>query len=127
MFSFAPAIVENSDYHHLDADHDFYSVEFGLNGSHPVYQFKLRHSQHAPHFFLIKDSSRLAAELKVGDIMPMKYYCNDPVGSVRNHKTRIEAIVSETEGRFKGHYQIELSILENTVSDAQSPIESEFN
>jgi hypothetical protein len=111
MFSFAPAIVEKSQYPDPLADFDYYCVEFGLNETHPVYQFKLRHSDQTPHFFLLRETSALTAQLKTGDVLPMKYYSGDTVRCIEQHPTRIESIVNETQGRYKGHYRIILNIL----------------
>ncbi|MGD9368028.1 MAG: hypothetical protein PVH87_20175 [Desulfobacteraceae bacterium] len=121
MFSFAPAIAGHQDYQDALLHLDYYSVEFGLNGSHPVYQFKLRHSERTPHFFLIKDTSALASQLKEGDIVPMKYYCDDTARTMEQHNTRIESIVNETQGRYKGHYRINLSILYNKLANVLQP------
>lgn len=120
MFTFVP--VTNTQYQEASIQHDYYSVEFGLNGSHPVYQFKLWNSDQKPPFFLLKGSSALAEQLKVGDIVPMKYYCNDLAPTIEHHPTRIEDIVNETQGRFKGYYRIKLNILENGESTVRQPI-----
>lgn len=121
MFSFAPAIAGHDDYQEAPARKDYFSVEFGLNGSHPVYQFKLRHSERTPHFFLIKETSALASKLKVGDIMPMKYYRDDTARTMAQHETRIESIVNETQGRFRGHFRINLSILGKELANVLQP------
>lgn len=121
MFSFAPAIAGPDDYQDAPPRLDYYSVEFGLNGSHPVYQFKLRHSEKTPHFFLIKETSPLASRLKEGDIMPMKYYRDDTTRTMAQHETRIESIVNETQGRFKGHFRINLSILGDELANVLQP------
>jgi hypothetical protein len=91
---------------------NFYSVEFAMDSLHPVYQFKLWHSDRDALFLLIKDNSKLLSQLKVGTVMPMKYYSNDSHQPTQVRKTQIRQIVSETQGRFQGHYRIELEILE---------------
>lgn len=121
MFSFAPAMFDQCQDHQAQMNPDYYCVEFGLNGSHPVYQFKLRHSDQTPHFFLLKESSALSSQLKAGDIMPMKYYCEDTVRTIEQHQTRIESIVNETQGRYKGHYRINLNILDNATDAVMQP------
>lgn len=110
MFSFAPAITKYHQSKHIPLDDTYYSVEFGVNESQPAYQFKLWHSDQTPHFFLIKDTSALTAQLKVGEMILMKYYCSNPMRNIEQHETRIDAIVKETHGRFKGHYRITLDI-----------------
>jgi hypothetical protein len=91
---------------------NFYSVEFAMDSPHPVYQFKLWHSDRDALFLLIKDNSELLSQLKVGTVMPMKYYSDDLHQRTQVRKTQIRQIVSETQGRFQGHYRIELEILE---------------
>ena len=91
---------------------DFYCVEFAMTAPHPVYQFKLWHSERDAPFLLVKDNSDLLPQLKVGTVMPMKYYCDDSHQRTQVRKTQIRQIVSETQGRFQGHYRIELEILE---------------
>ena len=121
MFTLAPAIAKKAPYQDLPTGHEYYSVEFGLNGSHPVYQFKLRHSDKTPHFFLLKATSALAAQLSVGDIIVMKYYCNDPMRSIQHHETRIESITNETTGRFMGHFRIAVDIMDTDMVDSWKP------
>ncbi len=91
---------------------NFYSVEFAMDSPHPVYQFKLWHSDRDALFLLVKDNSELLPQLKVGTVMPMKYYSDDSHQPTQVRETQIRQIVSETQGRFQGHYRIELEILE---------------
>jgi hypothetical protein len=53
--------------------------------------------------------------------MPMKYYCDDTARTMAQHETRIESIVNETQGRFKGHFRINLSILGNELANVLQP------
>lgn len=117
MFSFAPAVTKYHQNKNTPLDDTYYSVEFGVNESQPVYQFKLWHSEKTPHFFLLKETSALTAQLKVGEMIPMKYYCSNPMRNIELHETRIDAIVKETQGRFKGHYRITLDIRDNDMAE----------
>lgn len=94
----------------------YYSVEFTMNAQHPVYQFKLWHSDHNILFLLVKENSKLLPQIKVGHILPMKYYKDDSHHPTEVRKTQIREIVNETHGRFKGHYRIELEIIENRAA-----------
>jgi hypothetical protein len=118
MFSSAPAITKYRQNKNIPLDDAYYSVEFGLNESQPVYQFKLWHSERTPHFFLLKETSALAAQLKVGEMISMKYYCSNPLRNIERHDTRIDAIVKETKGRFKGHYRITIDIRDNDMAES---------
>jgi hypothetical protein len=110
MKYYIPNMAENEKATSLISN--FYSVEFAMDSPHPVYQFKLWRSDRDALFLLIKDSSELLSQLKVGTVMPMKYYSDDTHQRTQVRKTQIREIVSETQGRFQGHYRIELEILE---------------
>jgi hypothetical protein len=92
---------------------NFYSVEFAMDSPHPVYQFKLWHSDRNNTFLLVKDNSEVLSQLRVGHVLPMKYYSDDTHHPTQVRETQIREIVNETQGRFKGHYRIELEILES--------------
>jgi hypothetical protein len=116
MLSFAPAVSKNHQHEDISSAEAYYSVEFGINESQPVYQFKLWHTEQTPHFFLLKETSALASQLREGEMISMKYYCNNPIRNIAQHETRIDAIVKETKGRFRGHYRIMLDILDNDMA-----------
>lgn len=98
---------------------EFYSVEFPLEHIQPLYQFKLWRSDQNTFFLLAKDSSNLVSLLKVGNIVPMKYYSEDAMRTTEVHNTQITEIVKETQGRFSGHYRIGLNIVSNVHNDSR--------
>lgn len=89
----------------------YHCVEFALDSPFPVYQFKLWRSGQECFFVLVKDSSALLPHLKVGHIVPMKYMSGKFMGRLDVRNTRIKKIVNERQGRFRGHYRVELSIV----------------
>jgi hypothetical protein len=97
----------------------YYSVEFALHAQHPVYQFKLWRSTQKALFFLVKENSAVLSGLKVGNVMPMKYYSDETLHPTMMLKTQIHGIINETHGRFRGHCRIKLEIVQNTT---QSPL-----
>jgi len=109
MFFFEPSISEKPQAESLQPN--YYSVEFPLNATQPVYQFKLRQSVQNTFFLLVKNGSDLVSQLKVGHILPMKYYIEDAMRRIEVRNTQIMEIVNETHGRFRGHYRIELDIM----------------
>ena len=109
MFFYAPSIGRQREANPLQQN--YYSVEFALRGNQPVYQFKLWRSEHNSFFLLAKDGSDLISQLKVGRIMPMKYYSENAARATEVRDTRITEIVNETQGRFSGHHRIELDIV----------------
>ncbi len=98
----------------------FYSVEFFLNESKLLYQFKVWNGEANVMFALAKEGSIIMNELNVGDIFNMKYYSSDPSCPTTNMTTKISSIEKDNNGRFKGHYVIGLSIAgENCMAAVQ--------
>jgi hypothetical protein len=117
MLYFAPTDSDKTRTSHLLAE--FYSVEFPLGDVQPLYQFKLWRSDENTFFLLAKESSDLVSRLKVGRIVPMKYYSEDAMLSTEVHNTQITEIVKETQGRFSGHYRIGLNIVSDGRDKSQ--------
>lgn len=86
----------------------FYSVEFAIDEPHPLYQFKLWRSESSPMFVVVKENSAVLPKLKAGSIVNMTYYSSDTQCPKRQIETRIGPITSEPEGRFEGHFTIDL-------------------
>ena len=117
MFFFTPSTSENPQtISHLS---EFYSVEFPLGDVQPLYQFKLWRSDRNAFFLLAKETSNLVSHLKVGRIVPMKYYSENAMQTAEVHHTQITEIVKETQGRFSGHYRIELNIVPDGYIESQ--------
>ncbi len=121
MFSFAPTMTDENQTASIQPK--YYSVEFPLKSIQPVYQFKLRPSAQNSFFLLVKNGSDIVSQLKLGHIVPMKYYSEDSMHTIEVHKTQIMEIVKETHGPFRGHYRIELGI----ISDKSNSPDSETN
>jgi hypothetical protein len=96
---------------------DFHSVEFTLNATYPAYQFKLWRSDSDSMFLLAKKNSGVLPQLKVGRVLPMKYYDAGEAGKTEVHDTRIRQIVDETQGRFEGHCRIEIAMIDERSAD----------
>jgi hypothetical protein len=114
MFFYAPSISREQQ--GQTPGYHYYSVEFPLGATQPVYQFKLWQSECNSFFLLAKDGSDLVSKLKVGHIVPMKYYSEDAMRANEMHDTKIIEIVNETDGRFRGHYRVELNIIDASKS-----------
>ncbi len=94
----------------------FYSVEFALKGMDFVYQFKIWNMSSRGMCVLIKEDSVVLEHLKAGDVLDMKYYSSDASAPTEHLKTEIRHITRDDEGRFKGHFLVGLSILEDKKS-----------
>ena len=95
----------------------YYSVEFSINGSAYVYQFKIWDISPKGTYVLVKEDSDLLNHLKVGEILDLKYYTTDSAKPIECLETEIRHIAKDEKGRFKGLYLIGLSILEDKNSN----------
>ncbi len=93
----------------------YYSVEFSVKGLELVYQFKIWNLSQKGMCVLVKEESELLKHIRVGDRMKMKYYPVDLKGPVTLLETEVKHITKDDGGRFKGHYMMGLSILEDVV------------
>jgi len=92
---------------------DQYSiVEFSVEGLSHLYQFKLWNISPLGIGVLVMHGSEVLKHLKVGDILNMKYYRQQPSEQPEQLKTEIKHITKDDQGRFRGNYLVGLSILE---------------
>ena len=89
------------------------SVEISNNSIELSYHFKLWNVASAPMCILIKEDSQILSKLKEGDTFNMKYYTCDALSPAEYKETAIRHITKDNKGRFKGHYVVQLEILEN--------------
>jgi hypothetical protein len=116
MYTYVAPLTSKKE--NQSAQPDYHSVEFTLDATYPAYQFKLWHSESNSMFLLAKNNSGVLPQLKVGNVMPMKYYDACAAGKTEVHDTRIRQIVNETRGRFQGHCRIEIAMIEQQKADA---------
>jgi len=86
------------------------SVEFSIDGLDCLHQFRIWNILPESMCVLVKENSEILEMLRVGDILPLKYYTADSFGPTIYLDTEIRHIQKEEEGRFKGHYLIGLAI-----------------
>jgi len=91
----------------------YYSVEISLRNIFFVHQFKIWDISPNGKCILVKEDSDLLSYLKVGDILDMKYSATDLSQPAESLRTEIKHIGKDDDGRFKGHYLIGISVLEN--------------
>ena len=89
----------------------FYSVEFGVDGIKYPYQFKLWSAYSGVSFVLVKENSKIIRKLRAGDVFNMKYHSINSNSPSELINTEITDIRREKNGRFKGHYLVELATL----------------
>jgi hypothetical protein len=91
------------------------SVEFSISNLHYIYQFKIQENSSSGMGVYIKEDSVVLKHLKIGDIFEMKYYPAALSEQAEYLKTEIKYITKERQGRFRGHYLVDLSIIENEI------------
>ncbi|MDH3357574.1 MAG: PilZ domain-containing protein [Desulfobacteraceae bacterium] len=95
----------------------YYSVEFRLQDTGNVYQFKLRDMSSKGLGILVNKDSAVLKHLKVEDTVDMKYIPPESAGSSESLKTQIAHITQKDEDPFKGHFLIGLIITERENLD----------
>lgn len=89
---------------------DFHSVELSLRALPIAYQFRILHMDSDPMCFLVKNNSDILDQLKVGDMLDMKYYSSNSAIPCRSLATQISDITRKEQGRFKGHCLVGIEI-----------------
>lgn len=90
----------------------YYSVQFSVKDLGCIYQFKIRDVSQQGLCIQVDEKSEVMNHLKVGDILDMKYYISESMGTTETFKTEIRHISKDADTRFTGHYQVGLLILE---------------
>jgi hypothetical protein len=89
----------------------YFSVEFIVEGTETIYQFRIWDVSPQGMCVLVKRDSDLLRHLKVGQNWNMKYYRDDASKPADYLTTEIRHITRDESGRFKDHYLVGLSIL----------------
>jgi hypothetical protein len=87
------------------------SVEFSVDGVGVPYRFKIWHIHPHADVILIKKNSNLLPHLRVGAKLKMKYYAPGEAYPEGTRETTIKEISGEEDGRFKGHFLVDLEPL----------------
>lgn len=90
----------------------YHSVEMSFKSMENLYQFKIWDISSKGMCILVKETSHILNYIRVGETLDMKYYTRDPAKPPRSLRTEIRHITKDDQGRFKGHYLVGLSILE---------------
>ena len=90
----------------------YYSVQFSVKDLAYIYQFKIRDVSAQGLCILVDEKSEVLNHIKPGDVIEMKYYMSESMGTTEVFKTEIRHATKDADNRFKGHFQIGLLILE---------------
>jgi hypothetical protein len=91
----------------------YYSVEFSIHELNLSYQFKIWNIASQSMCVLVREDSEILPRLKVGDVLDMTYYTSSSAHPTENLKTEIRHITKDEGGKFRGHYLVGISILNN--------------
>jgi len=92
---------------------EFESVEVTFEGIECSHQFRIWNGEPCSMFVLVKHSSEILDRFKVGEVMKMKYYTSDSDCRTKMMNTKIQQIIKEEQGRFRGHYVVGLALAES--------------
>ena len=95
----------------------YHSVEFSVDGSYFVHQFKIRYLTKSSIGILARENSEIIGLLKIGDIVNMKYYPEESFLPPEMVDTEIQYITKENQGRFQGHYLIGLDLFDQAPQE----------
>jgi hypothetical protein len=84
-------------------------VEILLDSVGVPYCFRIWHIHPHSNVILVKEDSDIVAHLQVGGRLKMKYYSPGEAFGVK--ETSIKRITREEQGRFKGHFLVDLEPL----------------
>jgi hypothetical protein len=112
-----------NEQNHQSNDHDrrseqriapdrYYSVQFSVKDLAYIFQFKIRDVSTGGLCILVDENSEVLNHLKAGDVVEMKYYLSESMGTTETLKTEIRHVTKDADKRFKGHCQVGLHILE---------------
>lgn len=99
----------------------YYSVEFRLEETGNVYQFKLRDMSSKGLGILVNKDSAVLKHLKVGNTLDMHYIPPESAGTSESLKTKIAHITEKEDEPFRGHFIIGLCITERERLKDSSP------
>ncbi|MDY6880101.1 MAG: hypothetical protein V2J25_01315 [Desulfatiglans sp.] len=92
----------------------YHSAEFSIDGLEMSYQFKLWDSEStSSKCVLVKENSHILPCLREGDTLNVKYYSSGSEYTSTSLETAIKQITKNDQGRFKGHYSVDIEILED--------------
>lgn len=97
----------------------YFSVEFPVKELGSLYQCKIWDLSTKGMCVLVKEDSDVLRHLRVGDTLEMKYYPTESLSPVECLRTEIRHISRDSQGRFKKHYLVGLSILEKQTANPQ--------
>jgi hypothetical protein len=97
----------------IQAD-EVYAVELACSGLPFTYKFRIWNLSSKGTCIVVRDDSAVLKEIKVGDVLEMKYYTPETPDLPECLGTEIKHITKDEAGRFKNHTLVGLQIREGT-------------
>jgi len=91
----------------------YYSVQFSLKQKVPIYQFKLKDISSDGLCILVKENSKILEKINKNDILEMTFCAADAPEDTTQYKTKIIHITPDRSGRYKNHYLVGFSIMDD--------------
>lgn len=95
---------------------EVYTIELA-HANLPFYMFKIWNLSSRGTCIVVRDDSEVLKQVKIGDVLEMKYYKTDSSSQPERLETEIKHITKDEGGRFKNHTLVGLQILERGVRD----------
>ena len=90
---------------------ELYTVELAYASLEFAYLFRIWNLSSKGTCIVVRDDSEVLEQVKVGDVLEMKYYNTDTSSRAESFQTEIKHITKDEGGRFKNHTLVGLKIL----------------
>ena len=91
----------------------YYSVQFSLKQKVPIYQFKLKDISSDGLCIIVQEKSKILKKIKENDILEMTFCAADAPECTTQYKTKIIHITPDKSGRYKNHFLVGFSIIDD--------------
>jgi hypothetical protein len=89
----------------------YHSVEFSLKGLDFPWQVRIWDNVQGSMTVLVREDSSVLQYLKAGDTVDARYYRTGSIYPSEKVRTLIHNISKNSDGRLRGHYSIDLKIV----------------
>ena len=102
----------DNKYRHLRKVDGHLRAEIKISRNDLGYQFKLQKIDDHQGCFFINANSAVLNILDVGTVLDMKYWTAEKIRLVKYVRAQIKNITRQKHEPFKGHYKVDMSILQ---------------
>jgi hypothetical protein len=91
----------------------YYSVQFSLKQKVPIYQFKLKDISSDGLCIIVKENSKILETINKNDVLEMTFCAANAPEVSTQYKTKIIHITPDKSGKYKNHYLVGFSIMDD--------------